>query len=79
MRTPEKMMLAGRYDYKTNHRKPPQTTANDHKSPQIIGNHHKSPPEFGTIGIEDSGKQANHCKPPPEFGMMVIRVPVKSK
>ena len=53
---------------KTNHRKPPQTTAKDHKSP----------PEFGTIGSENSGKQANHCKPPSEFAMMGICVLVKS-
>ena len=57
------------YDYKTNHRKLPQITAN----------HHKSPPEFWTKGIENSGKQANHCKPPPEFVMTAIRVLVKNK
>ena len=52
-----------RYDYKTNHRKPPQTTANHPKPPQTTANHRKPPPEFGTIltiGSENSGKQANH-------------------
>ena len=52
-----------RYDNKTNHRKPSQTSPNHHKPPQMTTNHNKPPPEFGTIGSENSGEQANHRKP----------------
>ena len=52
------------YYYKTNHRKPSQTTTNYRKPPQTTSNHHKPPPEFETIGGENDEKQANHRKPP---------------
>ena len=51
------------YDYKTNHRKPSQTTTNYRKPPQTTANDHKPPPEFETIGGENDEKQANHRKP----------------
>ena len=52
------------YDYKTNHRKPSQTTTNYRKPPQTTSNDHKPPPEFETIDGENDEKQANHRKPP---------------
>ena len=62
-----------RYDYKTDHRKPPQTTPNQHKPPQMTTNDHKSPQtttnhhqNLGRLVVktlETRQTTANHCKP----------------
>ena len=69
------------YDYKTNHRKPSQTTANHHKPtqtttnyrkpPQTIANYLKPPQTTTRIWAVKTKKSrqttTDHRKPPPEY------------
>ena len=62
-----------RYDYKTNHRKPsqttpnyhkpPQTTTKWHKSPQTTTNHHQNLGRLVVKTVESRQTTANHRKP----------------